>query len=91
MVSTLISDIWERGDPYEQYVGRWSRVVAPLFLAWLNIPAGRTMVQDCRGQCPCTAPQIQPRSSGRNVQEGEGEPLGSSGISPGQRYSHSTQ
>ena len=37
-----ISDTWERGDPYEQYVGRWSRRVAPLFLSWLDIPAGRS-------------------------------------------------
>jgi SAM-dependent methyltransferase len=36
-----VSDSWERGDPYEQYVGRWSRRVAPLFLSWLSIPAGR--------------------------------------------------
>ena len=36
-----ISDAWERGDSYEQYVGRWSRQVAPLFLSWLNISAGR--------------------------------------------------
>jgi SAM-dependent methyltransferase len=36
-----VSDTWERGDPYEQYVGRWSRRVAPLFLSWLCIPAGR--------------------------------------------------
>ena len=36
-----VSDAWERGDPYEQYVGRWSRRVAPLFLSWLGIPAGR--------------------------------------------------
>ncbi len=36
-----LSDIWEGGDPYEQYVGRWSRRVAPLFLSWLSIPAGR--------------------------------------------------
>jgi SAM-dependent methyltransferase len=36
-----LSDVWERGDPYEQYVGRWSRRVAPLFLSWLSIPAGR--------------------------------------------------
>lgn len=35
------SDTWERGSPYEQYVGRWSRRVAPLFLSWLAIPAGR--------------------------------------------------
>ena len=36
-----VSDSWERGNPYEQYVGRWSRRVAPLFLSWLGIPAGR--------------------------------------------------
>ncbi|MFB3820272.1 MAG: class I SAM-dependent methyltransferase [Candidatus Methylomirabilales bacterium] len=32
---------WDRGHRYEEYVGRWSRRVAPLFLAWLRIPAGR--------------------------------------------------
>jgi len=36
-----VSDTWERGSPYEQYVGRWSRCVAPPFLEWLNVPAGR--------------------------------------------------
>jgi SAM-dependent methyltransferase len=36
-----VSDTWERGSPYERYVGRWSRRVAPPFLAWLRIPAGR--------------------------------------------------
>jgi len=36
-----ISDSWERGDPYEQYVGRWSRQVAARFLAWLQAPAGK--------------------------------------------------
>lgn len=41
MGHTRVSDTWERGSPYEQYVGRWSRQVAPLFLPWLNIPAGR--------------------------------------------------
>lgn len=41
MTSALISDNWERGDPYEQYVGRWSRRVAPRFLSWLDVPAGR--------------------------------------------------
>jgi len=33
-----VSDTWERGSPYERYVGRWSRKVAPEFLAWLGIP-----------------------------------------------------
>jgi SAM-dependent methyltransferase len=32
-----ISDTWERGDPYEQYVGRWSRRIAPAFLSWLDV------------------------------------------------------
>jgi SAM-dependent methyltransferase len=41
MVHKLVSDNWEHGSPYEQYVGRWSRRVGPLFLAWLGVPAGR--------------------------------------------------
>ena len=41
MDAKQISDTWERGSPYERYVGRWSRRVAPPFLSWLNIPAGR--------------------------------------------------
>lgn len=41
MTRKPVSDTWERGSPYEQYVGRWSRRVAPPFLSWLDIPAGR--------------------------------------------------
>jgi ubiquinone/menaquinone biosynthesis C-methylase UbiE len=41
MVNKLVSDNWEQGSPYEQYVGRWSRRVGPLFLSWLGVPAGR--------------------------------------------------
>lgn len=32
------NDSWNKGDPYELYVGRWSRLVAHKFLAWLNLP-----------------------------------------------------
>lgn len=32
--------IWAKGDAYEPYVGRWSRLVAREFLAWLDVPAG---------------------------------------------------
>lgn len=38
MSSRQISDSWERGSPYEKYVGRWSRQVAPKFLTWLQVP-----------------------------------------------------
>ena len=36
-----LSDAWQQGNPYERYVGRWSRCVAPPFLAWLDAPRGR--------------------------------------------------
>lgn len=41
MSDRQVSDTWERGGPYERYVGRWSRRVAPEFLSWLGVPAGR--------------------------------------------------
>jgi SAM-dependent methyltransferase len=41
MDRATVSDTWERGNAYELYIGRWSRQVAPEFLAWLNMPAGR--------------------------------------------------
>ena len=31
-------EIWAAGDPYERYVGRWSRLVARDFIAWLDLP-----------------------------------------------------
>lgn len=33
-------DVWASGAAYEPYVGRWSRLVARDFLAWLGIPMG---------------------------------------------------
>ena len=33
-------DTWNSGVPYEQYVGRWSRLVAREFLAWLGVAPG---------------------------------------------------
>lgn len=35
-------EVWAAGDAYEQYVGRWSRLVAAAFLDWLQVPAGRS-------------------------------------------------
>ncbi|HEX6143473.1 MAG TPA: methyltransferase domain-containing protein, partial [Geminicoccaceae bacterium] len=34
------ADIWDDGQAYERYVGRWSRRVAAEFLAWLGLPPG---------------------------------------------------
>ncbi|MCP2197082.1 class I SAM-dependent methyltransferase [Lentzea flava] len=33
--------MWDGGDAYERYVGRWSRPVAREFLRWLDVPPGR--------------------------------------------------
>ena len=33
--------IWDVGAAYEDYVGRWSRIVASDFLDWLGMPSGR--------------------------------------------------
>lgn len=34
------NDVWASGAMYEPYVGRWSRLVAQDFLAWLAVPPG---------------------------------------------------
>lgn len=31
-------DVWSAGDAYEHYMGRWSKQLAPSFLAWLEPP-----------------------------------------------------
>jgi SAM-dependent methyltransferase len=37
---TPTTDNWATGAAYEPYVGRWSRLVAREFLAWLAVPPG---------------------------------------------------
>jgi SAM-dependent methyltransferase len=31
-----MADIWSQGNAYERFMGRWSRLVAPLFVDWLD-------------------------------------------------------
>ena len=35
-------ETWGSGEAYEQYVGRWSRLVAAEFLGWLDVEPGAT-------------------------------------------------
>jgi SAM-dependent methyltransferase len=37
-----VGDNWNSGDPYEYFMGRWSRLMAPVFLHWLNFPDNRS-------------------------------------------------
>jgi SAM-dependent methyltransferase len=36
-----VSDPWEQAVPYERYMGRWSRKLAPLFLSWSEYETGQ--------------------------------------------------
>src|SRR4051812_2055732 len=33
-------EVWASGARYEPFIGRWSRLVASEFLAWLTVPPG---------------------------------------------------
>ncbi len=37
----MTKDVWASGPAYEGYVGRWSRLTAREFLAWLAVPPGK--------------------------------------------------
>ncbi|TDV56397.1 class I SAM-dependent methyltransferase [Actinophytocola oryzae] len=37
----MAQEVWQAGDAYEAYVGRWSRQVAARFVPWLGVRAGR--------------------------------------------------
>lgn len=41
MTENGAADTWDQGDSYERYVGRWSRPVARLFVAWLAESPGQ--------------------------------------------------
>lgn len=34
-----LKDRWDSGDPYEFFMGRWSKLMAAEFLNWLNLPS----------------------------------------------------
>jgi SAM-dependent methyltransferase len=42
MTAGEVKEVWNSGQAYEQYVGRWSRRVAAAFLDWLEVPADRS-------------------------------------------------
>lgn len=65
MSGERLSDTWERGDAYERYVGRWSRRVAPKFLAWLDAPPGKRWLDVGCGTgalCAAIADECSPAS-----------------------------
>ena len=41
-MKTTQEDVWANGASYEYYIGRWSKLVAQQFVAWLDVPSGAT-------------------------------------------------
>jgi ubiquinone/menaquinone biosynthesis C-methylase UbiE len=35
-----VADRWTAGSTYEDFMGRWSRLLAPHFVSWLDLPRG---------------------------------------------------
>jgi SAM-dependent methyltransferase len=45
----MATDRWTSGSHYDQWMGRWSRLLAQEFLRWLNLPAGLRWLDVCCG------------------------------------------
>jgi len=59
------SDAWGDGQNYENYMGRWSRIVAREFVGWLSQPPGRDWLDVGCGTAALTATvlaECEPRS-----------------------------
>jgi ubiquinone/menaquinone biosynthesis C-methylase UbiE len=44
-----IKDQWTSGADYDQWMGRWSRLLAHEFLKWLDVPPGLRWIDVCCG------------------------------------------
>ena len=64
-MAEMSKENWGAGDPYELYVGRWSRKVAVEFLDWISVPARSAWVDVGCGTgalTECIHAQCDPRS-----------------------------
>lgn len=43
------TDRWTSGADYDQWMGRWSRLLALEFLKWLDLPHGLRWIDICCG------------------------------------------
>jgi ubiquinone/menaquinone biosynthesis C-methylase UbiE len=49
MMQSIKIDKWTSGAHYDQWMGRWSRLLAQAFLKWLDFPAGMKWIDVCCG------------------------------------------
>jgi SAM-dependent methyltransferase len=55
-------DRWTSGALYDQWMGRWSRLLADEFVEWLNPPAGLRWIDGCCGSGVVTEAIVEHRS-----------------------------
>jgi ubiquinone/menaquinone biosynthesis C-methylase UbiE len=55
----MTTDRWTSGSHYDQWMGRWSRLLAQEFLQWLNLSAGLRWIDVCCGSGIVTEAIVQ--------------------------------
>lgn len=63
----MAAELWGASDAYERYMGRWSRVVAPVFLEWLAVRAGEEWLDIGCGTGALSSAILAGRDPGRVV------------------------
>jgi SAM-dependent methyltransferase len=59
MVQSIKIDKWTSGGHYDQWMGRWSRLLAQEFLKWLDFPAGMKWIDVCCGSGVVTEATVE--------------------------------
>ena len=67
MMQSMKIDRWTSGEHYDQWMGRWSRLLAREFLEWLDLPAGLRWIDVCCGSGMVTEAIIE-RSAPASVE-----------------------
>jgi SAM-dependent methyltransferase len=63
----MITDRWTSGSHYDQWMGRWSRLLAHEFLQWLDLPAGLRWLDACCGSGVITEAILERNTPGSIV------------------------
>jgi SAM-dependent methyltransferase len=67
MMQSMKIDKWSSGAHYDQWMGRWSRLLAQEFLKWLDISAGMQWIDVCCGSGMVTEAIIERSTPGSVV------------------------
>jgi SAM-dependent methyltransferase len=62
MTQSMKIDKWTSGAQYDQWMGRWSRLLAREFLKWLDLPAGLRWIDVCCGSGMVTEAIVERRA-----------------------------